>query len=700
MTITQNPLIKNLWFKMAVALFMFCTFVFSAHTVSAATLNKPANNLGLVGYWSFNDATSTKASDFSGNGNHATLGGMSAPATATSGWGNGKLGGGLNFDGTNDHVVLPSSSPLRVTNNFTISLWFKPSSLTQSGNYLMGKTNTAGDNSDYAVIWEYTNNKVEFFCGTGCSLGFTVANTQLSITDTNWHHIVYTYDGSSLRGYVDGVVGMTPVSGGGSINTGTGSLYFGGFNPITALFSGAQDEVRIYNRALTQAQITALYNTGAQKLKLGASNNGLVGYWSFNDATSTIATDFSGNGHHGSLTNIPVPATATSGWGNGKLGGGLNFDGVDDYVVSNFVPSGSALSVSAWIRMDAAGGYPMIVSYGQNSDATVELRGSATTGKIEFINRATNGGAVDTVSIVGTGWNHFVGIANGTQLRLYKNGILVASSATAHNIIPTSGIPVFIGRRSDASNYYFKGAIDELRLYNRELSVAEIQNLYTSGAQKINASQNRTSTSLDTGLVGMWSFNGADINGTTAYDRSGSGNNGTLTNGPVPTIGKVGQALSFDGVDDNVDFGTSNSLDVSSALTISMWFKRNGNGGNLYHGLIQRFSAGVVGYQLYTFNDNTLSFYTNTVANSTYTLSDNNWHHYVVTNDGSTTKFYVDGVSYGSTAQTLSSVTSATTNNIGKYGTQGNTNGLIDEVRIYNRALTADEARLLYNIGK
>src|SRR5690606_20679208 len=111
---------------------------------------------------------------------------------------------------------------------------------------------------------------------------------------------------------------------------------------------------------------------------------------------------------------------------------------------------------------------------------------------------------------------------------------------------------------------YANGVIDEPRIYNRALSADEVKNLYDLGTpQTVNASQNSSMTS---GLVGEWSFNGADISGTTAYDRSGSGNNGTLTNGPTPTFGKVGQALSFDGTDDYIsvadpasgvlDFGT------------------------------------------------------------------------------------------------------------------------------------------------
>src|SRR3990167_5976240 len=69
---------------------------------------------------------------------------------------------------------------------------------------------------------------------------------------------------------------------------------------------------------------------------------------------------------------------------------------------------------------------------------------------------------------------------------------------------------------------------------------------------------------LNSGLVGYWSFDGKDMAGNTAYDRSGQNNNGTLTNGPTRTIGKIGQGLSFDGRNDVIDAGTNITPKVRS----------------------------------------------------------------------------------------------------------------------------------------
>ncbi len=702
----QNSIQARILFVI-VAMVVF--FGFQSGTVSAASLSKPANNLGLIGYWSFNDATSTIATDFSGNGNHGTLANIAAPATATSGWGNGKLGSGLNFDGVDDYVETPFTT-LNGSSYGTLSFWFKRDAVSQIAP-IVGATQ--GYILDRFFVIPYSDGLIYFEAYNNQN---NSAYATYASNDTNWHHVVMVFDGTlsgddnRLKGYVDGAQVSLSFAGGSGVIASTigtmnvlnvGRASMGGF---TAYGKGKADEVRIYNRALSAIEITSLYNTGAQKLKLGASNNGLIGYWSFNDATSTIATDFSGNGNHGTLANIAAPATATSGWGNGKLGSGLNFDGVDDYVETPFVNPSGNLTISAWMKLNTITASPNAVvalsTNPQGSSAYSPYIGfnsagqPIATGFSGSIRTATAPTGVE----LGT-WHLITGVfRNSSAIDLYVDGVFSATVSTGALYVSNTYMVLSFVKNLDTS--YFNGAVDDVRIYNRALSATEIATLYGSGAQKINASQTTTGTSLDSGLVGMWSFDGKDLNGTTAYDRSGQGNNGTLTNGPVPAIGKVGQALRLDGSDDYMDFGTSNSLNVDSALTISMWFKRNGIGGNLYHGLIQRFNSGVVGYQLGIMNDNTIIFYTNTVANPTYTLTDDNWHHYVVTNDGSTTRFYVDGTQYGSAAQALTSVTSSVTNNIGRYGTQGNTNGLIDEVRIYNRALTASEAKLLYNMGK
>jgi hypothetical protein len=200
--------------------------------------------------------------------------------------------------------------------------------------------------------------------------------------------------------------------------------------------------------------------------------------------------------------------------------------------------------------------------------------------------------------------------------------------------------------------------------------------------------------SLWTGCVGAWNP-GLGPSGLVLRDQSGFGNHGTLTNGPTFSASQGKYAMSFDGVDDLVDFGDNNVLNCTVSLTISMWAKRNGTSGGTYHAWVQRLSGATVGYQLYVTNsDNIVRFYTNAVLASSYAMSDTNWHHLCVTNSSSTTSFFIDGIPYGSGSQSLVSVTAATAKTFGTFST-AKTNGFIDDARIYNRALSPQEIRTL-----
>src|SRR3989344_8284078 len=205
---------------------------------------------------------------------------------------------------------------------------------------------------------------------------------------------------------------------------------------------------------------------------------------------------------------------------------------------------------------------------------------------------------------------------------------------------------------------------------------------------------------LKNGLVVYWSFDGKDMAGVTAYDRSGQNNNGTLTNGPTRAIGKLGQGLSFAGTA-YVNVGTNSLPADNVAKTISYWIKFSSAPS----------SAAVV-FQMENGNNGTYSgFHTLTGCSGvsmgtwkwggpflvcTAIPATNTWHHYVYTYDGSTHSLYLNGVlvTTGSGATQSSTPATAYINTDAEHF-----NGLIDDVRIYNRALSGDEIKRLYRIG-
>jgi len=204
--------------------------------------------------------------------------------------------------------------------------------------------------------------------------------------------------------------------------------------------------------------------------------------------------------------------------------------------------------------------------------------------------------------------------------------------------------------------------------------------------------------------VASWSFD--EGSGTTAYDSSGNGNNGTLVNGPTWTTGKVGGALNFDGVDDYVDLVTGPILGTSN-FTFMAWARYqnvNGGGGNP-QSVIANATYSCWGPSI-TEDWGSLKFYLAITSSfSPVSISSilNQFKYLVYVNTGSSVKGYIDGTLTGSSTHSGMNLTSGIWR-IGYHGACTGTvtpfNGIIDEVRIYNRALSDAEIKRQYELTK
>src|SRR3989344_4573527 len=256
-----------------------------------------------------------------------------------------------------------------------------------------------------------------------------------------------------------------------------------------------------------------------------------------------------------------------------------------------------------------------------------------------------------------------------------------------------------------------------LKIENWKLKIAFALFLFLSFSNSANATliiQAPKYIGLNSGLVGYWSFDGKDMAGVTAYDRSGNANNGTLTNGPTRAIGKIGQGLSFDGVDDYVNAGSATSLDNLETVTYSAWIYPKGYGSGS-QGHIFNKGAANWNSSFYFNSGSTLRFFweysvasVNSITSNTIAL--NVWAHVAVTYDVNGDRkahIYINGVETSYSTQTASSGTRV--DNAGESQIIGADdadatysrffNGLIDDVRVYNRALSGDEIKRLYRIG-
>ena len=301
-------------------------------------------------------------------------------------------------------------------------------------------------------------------------------------------------------------------------------------------------------------------------------------------------------------------------------------------------------------------------------------------------------------------WYHVVVMRNGNVVRGYINGRLTLNQSNTS--WPSSFPAVNIGRGCFTSRY-FPGSIDDVRIYNRALSAQEVQQLYALGSANIAHSNTVT---LQTGLVGYWPLDG----GTTSWktdttqDVSGSGNTGALVNmstttSPVP--GKIGGALKFNGSTQYINLGTPSSLNITgSAVTVSAWVKVGSY--NNFRGVAGSVNTSLQGYSLYSESTGPV-FGVGTGAFSFVTCADavtNTWQLWTGVYGGGNDYLYINGkLCTSPVAGTGNIVSSGIYFSIGNNAAgvgQSYWNGSIDDVRIYNRALSAQEVAQLYAAGR
>jgi subtilisin family serine protease len=202
------------------------------------------------------------------------------------------------------------------------------------------------------------------------------------------------------------------------------------------------------------------------------------------------------------------------------------------------------------------------------------------------------------------------------------------------------------------------------------------------------------------GLVAYWRFE--EGFGNTAGDDSGNGNTGTLIGSPSWIPGPLGNALHFDGVDDYVDVGT-NTFGLDSGMSLLFWMRIDGPGSESFQGLIAR-NAFVRPFRI-ELNGNVIrtAIRTNSgtnYLNSNTTIEENRWYHFGMTYENGSRIVYIDGVSDSSNAPTgpLATLAGIPTHLGARTGDAGSgmLNGALDDVRIYNRALSPSEVQAVF----
>jgi hypothetical protein len=266
-----------------------------------------------------------------------------------------------------------------------------------------------------------------------------------------------------------GVVGVQFLLDGNDLGLeDTGAPYSTSWN--TATVSNGQ-------HVLTARARDAAGNTATSSVTVTVGNitpAGLVLALGFNEGMGGTVADVSGNANNGTISN----ATWTTA---GKFGNALSFNGSNARVNindANSIDLTAGMTLEAWVRPSAINGWETIIMKERPGGLAYSLYGGSPTGPpASYITRtgtSSDIGANGTATLPLNTWSHLAATYDGTTIRLYVNGGLVSSQVAAGSIMVTSN-PLRIGGNTVFSSEYFAGRIDEVRIYNRALSVAEIQ---------------------------------------------------------------------------------------------------------------------------------------------------------------------------------------------------------------------------------
>ncbi|KKT34928.1 MAG: hypothetical protein UW24_C0018G0001, partial [Parcubacteria group bacterium GW2011_GWA2_44_12] len=794
------------------------------------TLVDPAAG-GLVGYWKLDETTGgSTAVDSSGSGNNGTPNGtggannLPQPSTDVASGFAFTNGRSMDFDGTDDYVALGSPTALQFTNvqPFTVSAWINTNNAASGYRIIVSYSisNLGGypawyffHNTTPASVWNEDSIAFEYYDG-GAFVG-TYSNAN-SVPRGGWHHVVVTRTSNTAAGqkfYIDGVNVAQNVrsdSAPASINY-TGLLMeIGARAHLCCFANGLIDDVRIYNRALSATEITALASkthtsatwTGTSSTAWETAGNWDIGAVPDNYTNITIANVANAPilGANIQTANLTTNSSSTldlssytlqfndSGTftnnGTLKLQGGntltnftndtdsgtVEYSGTGTYAslvagntYNNLTFSGSggswtlgsALDVNALLTLTAgtldvsssnygitAGGGWTDTGAGTFTErsGTVTFDGTGTINSNEAFNNVivsagTLTASTNTVQAGGT-----LTVSGGTLAMNGAQGAIAGLATVSSGTLQAGTATQTFNGGLTVSGGTFTGSTGAVNI-NGNLTLSSGTFTAPSGTFTVSGNYAKTggtftpgsntvtfnpTNGTSAGLVGYWNLD--EGSGTSATDSSGNGNAGTLANSPAtPTwaTGQLGNGLNFDGTDDYVDVGDSISLEPATTITIAAWIKVvaqgtwTPNNDNLNDYAMTKGRKNGEPYESYGIawraSDGkfTIAIGTSVIASvqsvSTFAVP-TSWVHVAGTYDGANVKIFINGVQEASVAQTGSIAYNLGANPddglyIGKWGLNGGVNvprvmnGSVDDVRIYNRALSAGEVTALYNIG-
>jgi hypothetical protein len=783
--------------------------IFIRKTIATAP-PEPTCPSGMVAYWKLDESSGTIASD--------SIGSHTGTLQGSPTWQPGKINNAIYSNAnTGNWINVPNSNDWKFgSNNFTMEFWVKTNVTGRHIRFLASEPN------HWQIATQYPGTTGVLEVRLDDQWGSERSGTKI-ITDGNWHQVVWTRAGDTMKVYVDDVIDMDfNVPAGWSIDVSSLNI---GHQPNSGDgydLNGYMDEVAIYNRTLTRQEIQQQYNSGVgssyceiecgngvvnasageecdppttctptyggscqycnsscqyQTVQGGYCGDGtcqagsesystchadcgycgdgtcqtaeshatcaqdcplcpqgMVDYWKFDEGSGTTAIDSIGS-------NNGIINGGT--WTTDSIAGGSAISLVNnnvDFGNSDSLKYLNVMTIEAWVKLNSCGPETAVISRKSRGD-----RPGGWAFQIDRCNpevwawdtgweHTASGGGISTGE-----WHHVAWVHDSSTSTLYVDGVQSGDSAELGTILPNDFTMYTGAILSEPGGPYFNGNIDEVAVYNLALSATEIQTHYQNSLQgkeyceraaappeeicnnNIDDDLDSLTDCADTvdcaadpacqappsgcpqGMISYWKF---DANDARDYVSS---NNGILE-GATPTVGKVGQGMFFNGNVRIMVPHNSNLNPNTGQITFEGWINHYGDGPHdvmiTKRGSFSDNPPESYQWNIYVQANNTfrIDLYLSPpgwyVASGSVTVPRNVWEHLATTYDGQDVKNYINGtlietIHYPGTLDLRDThPLYMGTDTFGSYF-----KGSMDEVAIYNRALSQSELQAHYQNG-
>ena len=653
------------------------------------------------------DGAAGEILDSSGNGHHASVNNNAILATVSPALTG--TPGTCGYTSQNDGSIAVTGLPLNTTSNgvkTTVTFWM----------------NWDGTDNVMPIGWNFH----DIWIRNG-SIGFNTWSSDVYGTSSaglanGWHHIAVEFTNGSVtsnRMYIDGVEQVltqrfgSPTNSRAFVNS---QMRVGGVANSTSYdFHGLLDEVRVYQGTLTTAEVLAVMN--ARHPCIGSP---VIEYYFDElswDGTPNEVLNNIGNANHGTAFGDTTTVST------GQVCSAGTFDGTGDYIDASGISSylNSTASISFWMKSDQSGNNsawnaPGILGVEERGGGDDIFWGTIDASGHLRIQKGNGSFAVSSTVINDSSWHHVVltwDSASGV-VQVYVNGNLedTANSETGDVGSPFSSI----GRIENSfSSVNYTGQLDELMVFDSIISPSQVSDIYSNQLNGDNYDGSaRVCPVPPVPLIPIVDYRFDECSYAEApgevIDQTGnfSANSNNVPSPVDEAIINKSLDLSADGTDDWIHV-PSNVVDGLDDFSLAVWFKTSSDKSQqeIFQALGSSSSDDEL--EIYLKDDDKVVIKikgSSQELNSNVELTNNNWHHLVVTRASTEVCLFIDGVEQecGSSVTGVLSVPNANATVIGQeqdsfggnFSTSQNFIGLLDEFKIFSSRISADDIDDIY----